>query len=449
MSMSFATEPSLHPNKMLFDGILVILDSPSDKPPNGAEGHRIMVPSTVATKRLDTLIGMGVNYAPDLAGHKQTHKVGVIDKAWIDGKNLRVSGTIWKHDFPEAQKDLKQKKLGMSMEIGEVHVDDVSADVWELSDFYFIGATILFQDAAAYTKTHLIAAKADERSNNTMKKPVAKTAAKAATGGADIGKIAASQDKIIELMTKSNTMLADLATRVDNLEINAAGMADVQPEMETEADDDVTASEDVTAAFKKKGAPAAEADDEDDDEDEEMEDDDMESAAEHGIETGDLETLGPKLPEDADSDDTPGHFNKGSKNKGAKTTVEDKVGRTVESARIANLTQHVGRLQKELQASNEKVAQLSQKLQKTAKQVSAAAEQTGRKSYSPEVLGLLAKSNLDAREISASGAKMTGAEVDAVIAAAGVNLDPTKRMAIKNEFLKQGLMEDGIVKRGL
>ena len=132
-----------HPNKMRFRGVLVRLDEPSTRPPNGADGHRIFVPTDVAQKRLLTLVGMGLNYAEDLDGHAQRRKVGVIQRAYIKGKDLWVEGIVWKHDFPEAQSDLKQRNLGMSMEIGQVEVDDTQADVWVLNDFYFLGATIL------------------------------------------------------------------------------------------------------------------------------------------------------------------------------------------------------------------------------------------------------------------------------------------------------------------
>ncbi len=163
-----------HPNKMKFTGVLVLLDQPSTKAPNGAEGHRILVPSDVAKRRINTLIGMGLNYSPSLDAHAQRRKVGTIQKAWIDGNKLCVDAIIWKHDFPEAEKDLKQPGLGMSMEIGDVQVEDQKADIWKLSDFYFLGATVLWKKSAAYHKTQAIAAKADERSNmakvNTTKK---------------------------------------------------------------------------------------------------------------------------------------------------------------------------------------------------------------------------------------------------------------------------------------
>src|ERR1017187_3799529 len=167
-----------HPNKLKFKGVLVRLDEASSKPPNGAAGHRIFVSTEVAKKRLGSLIGMGLNYAPDLDSHAQQRKVGVITKAWIDGKDLRVEGHVWKHDFPKAEKDLKQTGLGMSMELGDVRVDDPHADVWALDDFQFLGATILWRDSAAYNRTQAIAARAERRDSMATKtKP--RTAARA------------------------------------------------------------------------------------------------------------------------------------------------------------------------------------------------------------------------------------------------------------------------------
>ena len=41
--------------------------------------------------------------------------------------------------------------------------------------------------------------------------------------------------------------------------------------------------------------------------------------------------MGPSTEDDANDDDEPGQMSKGAKNKGRKTTSEDKVGRTVAS----------------------------------------------------------------------------------------------------------------------
>jgi len=78
-----------HANTMKFSGILVNLDTPSTKPPNGSQGKRIMIPTSTAKAALHTLKHMGVNYTEKLDGHNPTKKVGVIQKAWIAGHDIR------------------------------------------------------------------------------------------------------------------------------------------------------------------------------------------------------------------------------------------------------------------------------------------------------------------------------------------------------------------------
>ena len=95
-SVSIDAAGDSHPNILPFKGVLLILDEPSTQPPNGSKGHRILIPTDVAEKRLNTLIGMGVNLSENKEGHDPQRKVGVIDKAWIKGKELWVKGKLWK-----------------------------------------------------------------------------------------------------------------------------------------------------------------------------------------------------------------------------------------------------------------------------------------------------------------------------------------------------------------
>src|ERR1039458_10193077 len=147
-----------HPNKLPFEGTLLLTDEASQKAPHGSEGHRIYVSKQAAVKNLSDIVGMAVNYQPEtLAAHATRHKVGVITKAWIEGNKVMVSGFIWDRDFPEAGQLKGRNDLGMSMELADVYVDDEDADVWNLTKFRFTGATILKKDAAAYSKTSLAA----------------------------------------------------------------------------------------------------------------------------------------------------------------------------------------------------------------------------------------------------------------------------------------------------
>ena len=45
-----------HPNRMPFRGVLTILDTPSDRPPAGARGHRVVLTRAAAEAALPSLI---------------------------------------------------------------------------------------------------------------------------------------------------------------------------------------------------------------------------------------------------------------------------------------------------------------------------------------------------------------------------------------------------------
>jgi len=449
-----------HPNKMKFKGVLVRLDEPSTKPPGGARGHRILLPTDVAKRRLGTLKGMGLNYSPDLDTHAQRRKVGVIDKAWIDGKDLRVEGHIWKHDFPEAEKDLKQPGLGMSMELGQVMVEDPDADIWTLADFNFLGATILWRDAAAYYRTQAIAAKAEQRrgimKKITKKTPVKKTAeeriaAIAAQAAAGVVKdiLAESNKLIVGSLSRQTKILSGISAQQEKLtaliaasndeEENEEIDAEMDPsdvaDLETEDDEDYKA-----AGKKKKKAAAEDSEDDEDEEDDGDEEDDEEVDAE--VDTGDLEE------EDKDDEDgsKPGHNNEDSENNGDKTSVSDKTGPQVKAMR-----EQIKKLENKLAAANDSNRRLSSKMKRYSKQVEAASAQISRRSLTPEVISLLQKSNIDATDLFRTQTKLNVGEIDSIIAnwvsSSGVQLKAEDRIALKNQFLRAGLMEDGRVDR--
>lgn len=422
---------------MQVKGILVRLDEPSTKAPNGSQGHKILLPTDVAKRRLGTLIGMGLNYAPSLETHAQRRKVGVIQKAYIQGKDLWVEGVVWKHDFPEAKRDLKQPNLGMSMELGDVSVKDEKADIWTLADLCFMGGTILYRDAAAYSKTRAIAA-----------------AAKAAQKGAVMAQRKQTQvtnatAKVVEMAAKAavdavgkqiTPVLSQISTRLDALE--AAGGDHKEPDEE-----EMCGSCGKMHAANACSMKAKADDEEEEDKDGDEEDDEMESA----IDTGDLEELGPETGEDAESDDDPGQLNKGAKNKGAKTTSEDKVGKTVASSRLQASLERERTLRAQMQKQQRQIDQLSKDIKASKKQMAAASSRTERRSV-PVPLdymtkGLLSKSGLDAKEIQASGQKLTVEEVDRVFTASGSRMSPLERMHAKNRLLEAGMMEQGAVSR--
>lgn len=459
------TEDKSHPNKMKFQGVLVRLDEPSTKAPNGSEGHRILVPTAVAKKRLGSLINMGLNYAQDLDGHAQRRKVGTITKAWISGQDLHVEGVVWKHDFPEAEHDLKQPGLGMSMEIGDVQVADESAPVWKLSDFCFLGATILWKRSAAYQRTQAIAAKGTTRSVDMVKtkkknteevKPLSEKKIVAIAASAAKSAVEEANEPLMTLMKKAFKKVVSIGDRVDALEMEAVSAA---------SGDDEEDDEDINAASKKaKGEEedeeeacdmtSAKKGDDDDDDDECDDEDDMDAET---VDKGDLEDMGPETEDDEDDNDEPGHLSQGAKNKGAKQTSEDKLGKDtnepITGSALRKALKAAKQHRKEKRDLLARIALLEAAQKKQRKQIKAASDTQGRKSMmsalDPMTAGLLSKSGIDAREVQASGQKLTVAEVDAILAAGGVQLDNVTRMQFKNNLLERGMMEQGGINRGI
>ncbi len=153
-----------HPNRQAFRGVLTLVDVPSDRPPSGARGHRVLLTAKAAEAALPSLLGMAVDYAPKLEGHDARMKVGIITLAEIAeernrnlrGRDVVVEGYLFARDFPEIVQEIKSRgkaSLGMSYEIADVCVADMNAGVWEITEFTFTGAAVLKRDKAAYRQT--------------------------------------------------------------------------------------------------------------------------------------------------------------------------------------------------------------------------------------------------------------------------------------------------------
>jgi hypothetical protein len=143
-----------HPNRLPFEGVLTMVDVPSDKAPSGSRGHRVVLTRQAAEAALPSLLGMAVDYKAGWDGHDARQKCGIITSAEITGKQLTVAGFLFARDFPE----LKQKVqiegiMGMSYELADAHVADMRAPIWSLTRATFTGAAILLRDKAAYRNT--------------------------------------------------------------------------------------------------------------------------------------------------------------------------------------------------------------------------------------------------------------------------------------------------------
>jgi hypothetical protein len=147
-----------HPNRLPFEGVLTLIDVPSDKAPSGARGHRVVLTREAAEAALPSLLGMAVDYKAGWDGHDARQKCGIITAAEVDGEKLTVAGYLFARDFPEFGTEMEAKihgegAMGMSYELADAHVADMRAQVWTLTRATFTGAAILLREKAAYRRT--------------------------------------------------------------------------------------------------------------------------------------------------------------------------------------------------------------------------------------------------------------------------------------------------------
>ncbi|HEY6413605.1 MAG TPA: hypothetical protein VIX42_07955 [Edaphobacter sp.] len=143
-----------HPNRLPFEGVLTLVDIASDKAPNGAKGHRVVLTRPAAEAALPSLLGMAVDYKAGWDGHDARQKCGIITAAEVDGKKLTVGGYLFARDFPEMEAKIQvEGAMGMSYELADAHVADMRAQVWTLTRATFTGAAILLREKAAYRST--------------------------------------------------------------------------------------------------------------------------------------------------------------------------------------------------------------------------------------------------------------------------------------------------------
>ncbi len=143
-----------HPNRLPFEGVLTLVDVPSDRAPSGARGHRVVLTRQAAEAALPSLLGMAVDYKAGWDGHDARQKCGIITAAQVDGRKLTVAGFLFARDFPEMEQTIQAESLmGMSYELADAHVADMRAQLWTLTSATFTGAAILLRDKAAYRST--------------------------------------------------------------------------------------------------------------------------------------------------------------------------------------------------------------------------------------------------------------------------------------------------------
>lgn len=144
-----------HPNRREFRGVLTLVGVASDRPPSGARGRRVILTKMATERALPSLLGMAVDYTPQLNGHDTRRKIGILTSVELVGNQLAVEGHLFAHDFPELVKEIaaSAQELGMSYEIANARVSEVGRGVCSITEFAFTGAAVLRREKAAYLGT--------------------------------------------------------------------------------------------------------------------------------------------------------------------------------------------------------------------------------------------------------------------------------------------------------
>lgn len=163
------TLDNLHPNAMRFTGTCMFLNTPSDYTPNGVD-RPVVLSSDEAEKCASTMNLMGINcdYDPWLfpdelmTAHNRRNKIGVVEKCWVDGDELKFTGIMYKNDFPDIADFIKKTVDSLGFSVEAMFYLREHEDYIEMADVEFTGVAMLFKNAAAYQNTYIaeIAAKA-------------------------------------------------------------------------------------------------------------------------------------------------------------------------------------------------------------------------------------------------------------------------------------------------
>jgi len=153
-----------HPNRLPFRGVLTLVGTASQHSPSGAQGHRVSLNYKAAEAALPSLLGMALDYSPEMDSHDVQRKIGIITEAEIKpvpagpgraAGQLSVAGFLYAQDFPDVMQEIRagNSLLGMSYEIANAWVPDTAAAIWTVTKFTFTGAAVLRRDKAAYPQT--------------------------------------------------------------------------------------------------------------------------------------------------------------------------------------------------------------------------------------------------------------------------------------------------------
>ncbi len=241
-------EENNHPNKMPFTGVCAFVDTPTDGSPDGGGGYKFIFDKAAVKAKLDSFNMMGVNCVYDdgfwsspeyaMTGHNTRFKIGVVEKAWLKGKEIHVQGILWKNDFPDVCFMISNAKdaLGFSVEILSDKWEETEDDIVTLTDLTFTGVAIMYHDLAAFKSTQLF--KEENKEDDTVNQEEIKAMLdefKVSLMEEIKASINVVEEKVVALEAKEVPSYDDseLKTKLSDIEAKLSEQQNSEPERKT------------------------------------------------------------------------------------------------------------------------------------------------------------------------------------------------------------------------
>ena len=152
-------------NELPIEGVLFIVDEPSETAPSKGTSLPLYIPKAIAERCIQAVAnskGLPLDIHNSLMQHANEEIVGVMTEAELRGKEFIVKGHLFPWSQPQKTSLIRANKnlLGMSMNAhatGREAIVD-GQKVYQIESLDLLGANILKADRATYRKTRLIAA---------------------------------------------------------------------------------------------------------------------------------------------------------------------------------------------------------------------------------------------------------------------------------------------------
>ena len=273
----FTVKTESHPNKMKFTATVMYLDQYSDGIPGGTIWDKIMLEKSECEKALESMNLMGINCMWDdsywtehvFTGHDIRNKIGVVEKTYIEGNELKIDGIIYKQDFYDIARFIKNTMDSMGFSI-EASFDDYEEtnDGVIIRNVEFTGVSMLFKNCAAYSDTYIETLSASKKDKEIMTQEERNTFMEEVTNSimAKINEVKEQEKQASELETlkaQIETLQAsNKALEEENNKLKASAESteesteesekEVNAESTVEETKEVKASEVVTSDLKTK-----------------------------------------------------------------------------------------------------------------------------------------------------------------------------------------------------